>query len=381
MSARDLVLAGGGHCHALVLRSLIKQPLDGIRLTLINETLHTPYSGLLPGYVAGHYRFNDIHIDLQRLCQSGRVRFIHDRVIGLDTAHKKLILANQPAVPYQWLSINTGSTPNLNVVGAARFAIGVKPIARFATVWQQLLAEASTMHCHWAIVGAGAAGVEIALAMRHRLRALAQPVALSLVYSGADILPGYHRRVRNTAARALAAAEVQLVENFTVAEVTPQALIAQDGRALSINQSFWCTPATAPSWPRLAGLATDEAGFIGVNDYLQCLDHEDIFACGDIATLTNQPRPKAGVFAVRSAPFLAHNLRAMASGKALMPVHLQRHFLSLITLGEQHAVGQRAGLTFAGHWVWRWKDYLDRHFMAQFHEGLPTPPDNSKHRL
>ena len=124
MIERDLVFVGGGHSHALVLRMLAMKPIAGVRLTLVSDTLLTPYSGMLPGYLAGHYSVEETHLDLPRLCQAAQVRFIHARVTGIDLERKQLQLADQPPLSYDRVSINTGSTPNLAVPGAREFAIG-----------------------------------------------------------------------------------------------------------------------------------------------------------------------------------------------------------------------------------------------------------------
>nr|WP_196158663.1 selenide, water dikinase SelD [Reinekea sp. G2M2-21] len=383
---RDLVFIGGGHSHALVLRMLAMKPLTGVRLTLVTDTLLTPYSGMLPGYMAGHYSLDDTHIDLNKLCRAAGVRLIHDRVIGLDAQHKTIRLANHGDLRYDRVSINTGSTPNLTIPGAAEFAVGVKPVSQLTAMWQRLLeADYKGKTPHWAVVGAGAAGVEVILAIAHRFARLQKPIRLSLVYSSADILPNYTPRIRRVVSDALAKAGVERVANFSVAEVRKDRLISANNLELHLDKSIWCTPATAPHWPQDAGLDVDHNGFITVNQYLQSTSHSDVFAVGDVSAMTLTPRPKAGVFAVRSAPFLRHNLTAAFTDQHMRPVRLQKDFLSLLALGDQRAVGMRNGFSFAGRWVWRWKDRIDRQFMALFSTALPqmqasdSMSDNTMH--
>ncbi len=372
MTERDLVFIGGGHSHALVLRMLAMKPIAGVRLTLVSDTLLTPYSGMLPGYLAGHYSVDETHLDLTRLCQAAQVRFIHARVTGIDLRAKQIKLADQPPLSYDRVSINTGSTPNLSVPGAREFAIGVKPISQLTHLWQDLLDQKGPdAHPHWAVVGGGPAGIEVVLAIAARFVKDGRPLQLSLVQSGATLLPGYGAAVQRAVAAALKRYGIRWVTGFRVAQVTADRLIATDGQTLAVDKSLWCTPATAPDWPGLAGLAVDAQGFIAVNAFLQSTSHADLFACGDVASMVASPRPKAGVFAVRSAPFLLKNLRAAFAQQRLTPIGLQRDFLSLISLGDQRAVGQRGGIGFSGRWVWRWKDYIDRKFMALFVAGLP----------
>lgn len=370
-ATRDLVLIGGGHTHALVMHLLIKRPLSGVRVTLISDTVLTPYSGMLPGFMAGHYTKAQTHVDLHALCQRAGIRFIHDRVIGLRPHQKRIQLLNEADVEYDKLSINTGSTPNLSVPGAAEYAVGVKPVSQLASLWGKLLANEATGH--WAVVGAGAAGVEVVLAIAHRYLNQPNKPKLSLVFSGEQILKGYQKRVRQKSEQALLKAGIKLVPNFKVRDVYPNNMIGTHGQVLMIDQSIWCTPASAPDWPAKAGLKTDKRGFIAVNRYLQSESHPDIFACGDVATMTQDPRPKAGVFAVRSAPFLIRNVAAALAGTPLKKVRLQRDFLSILALGDQTAVGQRSGLSASGRWVWRWKDRIDRQFMALFEPALNAP--------
>ncbi|MEJ2044144.1 MAG: selenide, water dikinase SelD [Reinekea sp.] len=374
MIERDLVFVGGGHTHALVLRMLAMQPPKGVRLTLITDTLLTPYSGMLPGYIAGHYTLEDTHIDLNRLCQHFGIRLINDRVTGLDPANKTIQMAQHRDLVYDWLSINTGSTPNLTVPGAREFALGVKPVSQLTVAWQHLLDQkdqADSHTPHWAIVGAGAAGVEIAFAIAHRFKTLNRPIRLTLVLSGEQILSSYSDSLRAKVMQRLAAINIKVLNYFRVREVTKNSLLSDDNRELSIDKSLWCTPAVAPNWPGAAGLATDTNGFISVNQFLQSQSHSNIFACGDVAHISNNPRPKAGVYAVRSAPFLLQNLGAVIDNKAMKRVRLQRDFLSLMSLGGQYAVGQRNGVSIAGRWVWHWKDRIDRKFMAKFDTDLP----------
>ena len=158
---RDLVLVGGGHAHALALRMLAMRPIEGLRITLISPASHTPYSGMLPGLVAGHYRFEETHIDLSRLCQWAGVRFVAAEVAGLDPARRSLALAGRPAVEYDLLSLDIGSQPELDSVpGAREHAVPVKPVAGLWHRWQDLetrLAAGGDANPRIAVVGGGGA--------------------------------------------------------------------------------------------------------------------------------------------------------------------------------------------------------------------------------
>ncbi len=381
---RDLVLVGGGHSHVGVLRMLAMRPEPGVRVTVICTDIDTPYSGMLPGYIAGHYSFDDVHIDLGKLCAFAGARFYHDAVTGIDRERRLLLCGHRPPVPYDVLSINVGSTPQVQQVdGALAQVVPVKPIAQFNQRWLALREKV----LQWpvqngpitvAVVGGGAGGVELVLSVQYRLRqelkALGRnPEALRcvLLTSGDSVLPTHNAWVRQRFERVLRERHVQLHTRAEVVKVSPGCLHTRDGRTFDADETLWVTQAGGPQWLRDTGLAVNEAGFVRVRDTLQTMTDPAIFAAGDIADFTDRPLEKAGVFAVRMGQPLAENLRRSLRGEPLKPYRPQRHWLALISTGDRHAVASRGPLGFAGDWVWRWKDHIDRSFMRRFTE-LPA---------
>ncbi len=121
----------------------------------------------------------------------------------------------------------------------------------------------------------------------------------------------------------------------------------------------------------------DEDGYVLVTPTLQSVSHSNVFAAGDTASMEMDPRPKAGVYAVRQGPILAANLRAYLESLSLNSYKPQSQHLALIALGEQRAIGFRNGVSFSGHWVWRMKDRIDRRFLAQFNDWSGMAPHGS----
>ena len=377
--ARDIVLIGGGHSHVGVLKRFGMRPEPGVRLTVICTDVHTPYSGMLPGYVAGLYSYDEVHIDLARLAGFAGARMVRDEVIGIDRAERKVRCRNRPPVPYDLLSINIGSTPHLaGVPGADAFATPVKPITRFNARWLALLARVQN-HTQGllriAVVGAGAGGVELTLAMQHRLRGELQALGRNpdllefhLLTAGPVILPTHNDRVRHKFEQVLHQRAVQVHTEAQVTQVAPGLLHCANGFTVQADEIMWVTQAGGASWLQATGLALDSGGFVVVNDHLQTTTDPAIFAAGDIAALQNQPLEKAGVFAVRMGRPLADNLRRSLQGLPLKAYRPQSRWLALISTGNAYAVGSRGGLGFWGAWVWRWKDWIDRRFMRSFSE-------------
>jgi len=386
---KDIVLIGGGHAHAIVVKMWGMRPVPGVRLTLISKDPATPYSGMLPGLVAGHYDIQQTHIDLYRLCSWANVRFICASVTSLNTVEKCISLAQRPDINYDILSINTGSTPNIaHTSGAAEFATAVKPVSQFYRQWQQLQQkmQAATKVLNIALVGAGAGGFELIMAMQHASKAQCkyadkagqQPHQFHWIISGDTVLRGHNKAVQAQALRQCQRAGIKVHFNFLVDRVSADAIVGKtpangETNSLAVDEVIWCTAAAAAVWPAKAGLALDEQGFIAIEDTLQCCSDPDIFAAGDVATQINSPRPKAGVFAVRQGPVLFANLTRAILQKPLQQHRPQHKFLSILACGDKQAIASRGAISMTGNWVWRLKDKIDQQFMNKFNQ-LPDKP-------
>jgi len=377
---QDLVLLGGGHSHVAVVRAFGMHPVPGVRVTLVSRDVHTPYSGMLPGLVAGHYAFDDCHIDLRPLCESSGVRLIHGEVDSLDPARSIVGIAGRGELRYDWASVNIGSRPSLaGIEGASRHGVSVKPIDGFLASWQSILGELrdDPRPARLLVVGGGAAGVEIALACDWRARQVlgggAAALRIGIVDSGTDILPRHNPLVRRYLLRELSRRGVAVHCGVRVSAADAGGLRLADGRRIDAEHLVWATNAAAAAWPAEAGLACDAAGFVRVDASLRSLSHPRVFAAGDIAALP-EPRPKSGVYAVREGVVLARNLRRAVLGEQPLAYRPQRRFLSLLSTGDRRAVVSRGPIFGAGRWAWRWKDRIDRNFMEMYRaEPQPAP--------
>lgn len=364
MTEKHLLLAGGGHAQVEVLRQLSAHPLPGWRVTLLTRERLSPYSGMLPGVAAGLYRPEQALIDIGALAARAGAAVIHDSVTGLDPATQLLRRAGGAPIGFDLLSINTGATPDLaRVPGAGAHAVPLKPIDALLPRLEALEERASAGQAI-AVVGGGAAGVEMALALAARLGP--RGVRLALVAGASGLLPGLPAALVRRARTALGTAGVTLAEGEEVAEVTAEGLRFRNRPALRAKTVLWATGAAPAAWLADSGLARDGRGFLLVGPTLQSVTHPAIFAAGDVASLLPAALPKAGVFAVRQGPVLAHNLRAAAEGRALRRYEPQRAFLMLLATGDGRAIGTRGGWVFGGRWAWWWKDRIDRRFMARY---------------
>ncbi len=390
---KDVVLIGAGHAHVGVLRMFGMAPEPGVRLTLITREVHTPYSGMLPGMIAGHYSADDAHIDTGPLCRFAGARLYQSTVHGLDLAGGRVLCDNRPPVPFDVLSINIGSTPGMqHVPGVAAHAVPVKPVDGFLARFEAARARILAAHgrSRIGVVGAGPGGVELLLAMQHRLlrdvRAAGHdPAGLSftIVTPSAEVLPAMPAGVRRRFTEILRARDITIRSNCKVTAVEAGAAILNDAERIGLDEIFWTTRAEAASWVRDTGLAVDGRGFIRVSDTLQSISHPSVFAAGDVATIEGYDLPKSGVYAVRSAPTLATNIRNLMTQTPLRRHRPQKDALYLISTGDENAVGTRNGLAFAGRWVWRWKDWIDRRFMHKFNDlpEMATAADGPQVRV
>ncbi|MBN3898573.1 MAG: FAD-dependent oxidoreductase [Nostoc sp. NOS(2021)] len=384
---KDLVLIGGGHSHAIVLRMFGMKLLPAVRLTLITAAKNTAYSGMLPGHIAGFYSHDECHIDLRPLANFAQVQLYIETVVALDLENNKVLCANGLVVDFDVLSIDIGSTPaTVSVSGAAEYAIAAKPVSQLLEHWYELIEAVGKNPQELisiAIAGGGAGGVELALSMQSHLhqilRQTQQPIPnlkIHLFQRDTELMPNYHSSVRHQIQQILTERGIKIHLGETVCNIAPTThretkeifeIKCESGLTVECNKIFWLTQASAPEWLKIAGLGADEQGFILVEDTLQSQTHPQIFAAGDIATMVNYPRPKAGVFAVRQGKPLFENLQRILLGKSLKPYKPQKQYLSLIGTGDGRAIATRGVITLPPHkLLWRYKDWIDRSFMERF---------------
>lgn len=368
-----LVLVGGGHSHALVLDALRRKPEPGLSTTLISPSASSPYSGMLPGHIAGLYPREAMHIDVRRLVEASGGRFVEDAALRIDARDRSVALAGGGSVDYDVLSLDIGITPDLSgLPGAERNAIAVKPIGDLLGKIDRLIAAARAADGprRFVVVGGGAAGVCLAFAVERRLRVEARtsgrgPGALriSIVTAGA-LLPELNLRARRLARKRLAQIGIALSENDTAISVEPDAVILAGGERIASDATLVAVGAGAPELIARSGLPTDADGFLAIHPTLQAVGEDRIFGAGDCATSRTDPRPKAGVFAVRQGPVLARNLRLFHRGEPLEPFRPQTDWLVLISTADGRAIGARgAHLALEGRAVGWLKDRLDRDFL------------------
>jgi selenide,water dikinase len=366
---RRLVLVGGGHAHVEVLRRFGVAPVEGVELVLISPDRYTAYSGMLPGLVAGHYSFHESHLDLEALARFARARLVYDLVVGLDATSRTLLCDSGLSVDFDLASLDIGAAPTRLLQGRHEdVGIPVKPVGVYLAQWDQVLHAARQRPLDVLVVGGGAGGVEITLAMHHRLSQLTPraSVAFTIVSMSEAILPGHAQRVRSVMKRSLVDRGIQLRLGTRVERVEGEHVLLQSGERLQADRVFWAVGAQASKWLAQAGLATDERGFVLVNEQLQSVSHPNVFAAGDVATMQAHARPKSGVYAVRQGPPLADNLRRRLAGQKLEPYFPQPRALNLISTGDRYAVASWGPLCWSGKWVWRWKDRIDRKFMQRY---------------
>jgi pyridine nucleotide-disulfide oxidoreductase family protein len=362
-----IVLVGGGHAHAGVLRLQRQKHLINAQITVVSPSRFAAYSGMLPGWMAGHYNWQEICLDFQALAAKARARFTEGTVQSLDLASKQLRLQDGTAIGFDVLSLNIGSTHRPPVSADAGAVLPLRPLGdlmvrtrEFVEQYRQTQALLSVI-----VVGAGGAGFEMALAMQYSLKK---------AYPGRELrrgrgTEGTSKAVQRMAANMLRERGVELITNTVVENIDGHHITLRHGTGAAQRSSvqhaekiIWAGGAQPHLWPQQSGLALDARGFIEVNAALQSTSHPFVFASGDCAGF-DPPLPKAGVYPVRQGPLLAANLAAAVCSAPLAHYRPQPRALGLFATGPRHAIASYGPFVLSGAWVWRWKNRIDTRFI------------------
>jgi selenide,water dikinase len=361
---KKLLLLGAGHAQLSVLEALARQRIAGGDTLLVTPHPRLLYSGMLPGLIAGRYAEDEASVDILALARAASVHLRLGSAVALDAAARQVTLADGEQIGYDVLSIDTGPTQDRErIPGAREHALFVRPIESVLALWQPTRALADERPLSVVMIGGGAAGVELALAMR---AALGQRAELSLVAED-GVLANHAEAARRRAVAALRRAKVQLLPGRCNAIERKHVVIGESMR-LVCDVPIVATGSDAPAWLADSGLALDERGFVRVGATLQSASHANVLAAGDVIVRDDAPHPRSGVYALRAGEVLAANLRAFVAGGALAPYVPQARALYLLSTGDGRAIASWGAWSAQGRLLGWWKDRIDRAFIARFRQ-------------
>jgi pyridine nucleotide-disulfide oxidoreductase family protein len=366
----QLLLVGAGHVHLEILRRLALEPTPELETTIVSLEERHFYSGMTPGYLAGQYTAADITSDVQAIARRAGARCVIGCAARLDPATRQVALQDGRTLPYDLASFNIGSLLVGSDEPAAAHAERIKPLHRVARLKERLdaLAEGDrTRPARVVVIGGGAGGVEVAFAAAAALDRGGRAREITIVDRSLRILNNYGEPFQRLAERALRALGVRLRLGVAVTAVDADQVVLEGEGPLPSDLTVWLTGPQGAPLLRASGLPTEPRGFLWIEDTLRSVADPRVFAVGDCGTFTQFPAiAKSGVYAVREAPILWHNLLAAARGQPLMGYRPQRSFLSILNTADGRALLSYKGLRSWSRWAWWLKDRIDREFMRKY---------------
>ena len=358
---KHLVLLGAGRAHLHLLKHHAELSRHGVlppRITLLAPQARPVQPGMLAGYVAGRYALEQCSIALDALVGATPVRWLTPPVRSLDAAAGRFTLDDGSELDYDWLSVDLSAVQDRQLAettmpGARAHGLFVRPLEHFCGLWPRVVELAQTRNLRLTVVGGGSTGIELALALRQRLR----QAPVSLVTGARGLAPGQPAALRGKAAALLRARGVTVLPD-RVNAIAPDELKLESGARLACDVALMATPTQAPSWLQASGLALDAQARLAVDACLRSQSHRNVFACGE--TCGGAPGTGQGRYGRSNGPTLLHNLGAALAGREPRPLKTVRHELHLLSASQGTALARWGGLCVQGRWVDWAKDRLDR---------------------
>ena len=377
MTQRCIALLGVGHTNAHIVKQWATQPMPSCRLVCISKFPTATYSGMLPGTLAGQFTTEEMQIDLRSLANKANAELMLAEVTGLDTQRQMLHFSNAEPLHFDVLSVGVGSMPAGCRELDSESVVPIKPMQTFLPRLDERLDFAAGnggQSVNVAIVGGGVAGIEIALCLRARVaeKFSDRQVSIQIFTSSDDIGDGLRKRSVRLLRRLLSKRGIHVITNCRVTGAADGNVVTSDGSCFAADCVIWSTGAVAPPVLASLGLPTDDRGFLATDRTLQTTAGQPIFAVGDSGTVVQDPSPKSGVYAVRQAPVLWHNLQATLDGKPLQEFHAQRDFLKILNTGDGKALLEYKGFSIHARWCMKLKTWIDKRFIAPYQIDAPT---------
>lgn len=365
-----VVLLGAGHAHLEVLRRFARRPVTGTDLTLVTPQALTPYTGMIPGLIAGRFQTGDAFIDAHKLAQAAKAETYLTHGTKIDVRNRSVTCADGKVLNYDYLSINIGArtVPPFDIDPAGPRVLGVKPVEQLLQTLRDVFEQTKTPRI--TLAGGGAGGIEIAAALS------ARGAAVTLVTGATGLLPRAPKKARKRILKRLRKAQVTVHEKKSLIGTEPEnadkdgLALLSDGSSVATDLIILATGVAAPALFDEIDLPKSPDGFLKVNTFLQSAADTRIFAAGDCISFPvfqdDRPLPRAGVYAVRQGPVLAHNLHATLTGKKMRNYTAQENHLAILSLHPNNAVGIKGKRVFAGPLIANLKDAIDRRFIARY---------------
>jgi NADH dehydrogenase FAD-containing subunit len=363
---KHLVFVGGGHAHLTALTGLRDTVRAGHRVTLIGPSPYHYYSGMGPGLLSGIYRPAEARFHVKKMAEDRGAAFIEDRVVLVDPVRRSLLLASGAEVRYDAVSFNTGSeVPSdlLHPTGGNVFP--VKPIENLLAARRKIRVADAGKRIRTIVVGGGSAAVEIAANLGHLGRETGRIGRITLV-SRTAVLGDFPEKARAQARGALSRWGVETIEGVAAGSIANGVVRLENGASLEGDMVFVAIGIRPSPLFRDSGLPTGEDGGLLVNEYLQCVDHPELFGGGDCVTLAGSPLARVGVYAVRQNRPLHRNLAAFLEGRPLRRFDPGGDYLLILNLGDRTGLFRRKRIVWSGRLAFLLKDYLDTKFMRKF---------------
>ncbi len=372
---KTVVLVGAGNAHLVFIRKWRMRPVPGMAVTLVNEASVVPYSAMLPAHLAGEYGNDGVTIDLVRLCRSAGVRLVSERVVRLDSVSRRVVFAARPPLSYDVLSLGLGSVPDdLTRTADSSFAFSLRPLAtlveRILRIDVNLIANPRPFQ--FVIVGGGASGCELALAIHSRLNHHSG-VRITVLQGNSRLLPQFPAKTASAFEQAFLSRGISWRVDARVTGGKPGTVTLADGEQLACDAVLWATPGSPPEFLRDSGLATDDRGFLRVRETLQAESDTTVFGTGDcVSFAAYQDLARSGVHAVRQGAVLYENVVAFFCGSLLRAFRPQRWCLYLLNVGNRKAVLNYGPFALKARWVRCLKDWIDRRWVASFQPPIAS---------
>lgn len=368
---KRLVLVGGGHAHLSVFERFARASLTDAEVILVTPKRYQNYSGMLPGWMAGHYTREQSRVDLTPLVDAAGIKMINASVTAMSADEHVLELSNGQCLSYDFLSLDIGSetqTDGLEVLGNR--LLPVKPLDDFFDQWPEVQKQAIRQKDYALVVlGGGAAGVELAMAAQYALKREGAQGHVTLIVSPDGLLRGHRASVKARVSAYMRGVGIVLHQQAATGLV--DGLQFSEGYQLYADKVIAATGARPLSWLKQSGLALNPQGYILVNAHHQTQSHPEVFAAGDTCVRADVQMARSGVHAVKSGPVLAENLWTVLTEPPSVNMQLKSYrprgnSLYLLACGPKYAIASWGPLSFAGRWVWRLKDWIDRGFIKRF---------------